>query len=130
ASDQPEPIKLTQNVTNWRPEERLERERAAIGFHLSGHPLDQFTDLFAKLSVRTWLEVERLVKDRGGWAGKIAGTISSRNDRRTKKGTPMAIITLSDATGSFEVIAFSEQITKFSDVLQAGKSVILGVEAD
>ena len=130
ASDRPEPIKLTQNAGNWRPEERLERERAAIGFHLSGHPLDQFTELFARLKVRPWLEFERAVKEMGASAGKLAGTISSRNDRRTKKGNPMAIITLSDATGSFEVIAFSEQITTYSDVLQAGKSVILAVEAD
>lgn len=130
ASDRPEPIKLTQNVANWRPEERLERERAAIGFHLSGHPLDQFTELFARLKVRSWLEFERAVKEMGASAGKLAGTISSRNDRRTRKGTPMAIIALSDATGSYEVIAFSEQITQFSEVLQAGKSVILTVEAD
>jgi DNA polymerase III subunit alpha len=79
--------------------------------------------------VRTWLDVERLVKDRGGWAGKIAGTISSRNDRRTKKGSLMAIMALSDATGSFEVIAFSEQIEAHSDVMQPGKSAILTVEA-
>jgi len=130
ASDRPEPIKLTQNITNWRPEERLERERAAIGFHLSGHPLDQYSELFERLKVKPWLEFERAVKDHGFTGGKLAGTISSRNDRRTRKGTPMAIVTLSDATGSFEVIAFSEQITQFSDVLQAGKSVILTVEAD
>ncbi len=130
ASDRPEPIKLTQNAGNWRPEERLERERAAIGFHLSGHPLDQFTELFARLKVKPWLEFERSVKEMGASAGKLAGTISSRNDRRTRKGNPMAIVTLSDATGSFEVIAFSEQIATYSDVLQAGKSVILAVEAD
>jgi DNA polymerase-3 subunit alpha len=130
ASDQPEPIKLTQNVTGWKPEERLERERSAIGFHLSGHPLDQFTELFERLKVKTWLEFERLVKEMGASAGKLAGTIASRNDRRTRKGTPMAIITLSDATGSFEVIAFSEQISQFSDVLVTGKSLILTVEAD
>lgn len=130
ASDQPEPIKLTQNVTGWKPEERLERERSAIGFHLSGHPLDQFTELFERLKVKTWLEFERIVKDRGRFAGPVAGTISSRNDRRTRKGTLMAIMALSDATGSFEVIAFSEQLSLYSDVLVAGKSVILTVEAD
>jgi DNA polymerase-3 subunit alpha len=130
ASDQPEPIKLTQSVASWRSEERLERERAAIGFHLSGHPLDQFTELFERLKVRSWLGFERMVKEDGASAGKLAGTIASRNDRRTKKGTPMAIIMLSDATGSFEVIAFSEQISQFSDMLQPGKSVILAVEAD
>ena len=88
------------------------------------------SELFERLKVRTWTDFERLVKEFGASAGKLAGTISSRNDRRTRKGTPMAIVGLSDATGSFEVIAFSEQITQFSDVLQAGKSVILTVEAD
>ena len=66
----------------------------------------------------------------GARAGRLAGTISSRNDRRTRKGTPMAIMTLSDPSGSFECIAFSEQISQFGEVLGAGKSVILTVEAD
>jgi DNA polymerase-3 subunit alpha len=42
----------------------------------------------------------------------------------------MAIMTLSDASGSYEVIAFSEQLEQFRDVLQVGKLVILTVEAD
>jgi DNA polymerase-3 subunit alpha len=70
------------------------------------------------------------VKEDGDSAGKLAGTISSRTDRRTRKGTPMAIMTLSDASGSFECIAFSEQIDSFGAMLVAGKSVILSVEAD
>ena len=129
ASDQPEPITLTANFTPWLPAERLERERSAIGFHLSGHPLDQYAELFERLRVQSWVDFERAVKD-GARAGRLAGTISSRNDRRTRKGTPMAIMTLSDPSGSFECIAFSEQITQFGDVLGAGKSVILSVEAD
>src|SRR3546814_5101244 len=42
----------------------------------------------------------------------------------------MMILTLSDQTGSFEVIAFSEQISEFGALLQPGKSVILQVGAD
>ncbi len=129
ASDQPEPIVLTSNVAPWLPPERLERERAAIGFHLSGHPLDQYAELFERLRVQSWLDFERAVKD-GVRAGRLAGTISSRNDRRTRKGTPMAIMTLSDPSGGYECIAFSEQLGQFGDVLVAGKSVILTVEAD
>ena len=129
ASDQPEPITLTANFTPWLPAERLERERSAIGFHLSGHPLDQYAELFERLRVQSWVDFERAVKD-GARAGRLAGTISSRNDRRTRKGTPMAIMTLSDPSGSYECIAFSEQITQFGEVLGAGKSVILSVEAD
>jgi DNA polymerase III subunit alpha len=130
ASDKPEPIVLTQNFQPWLPPERLERERGAIGFHLSGHPLDQYSELFERLRVQPWVDFERAVKEDGAGAGRLAGTISVRNDRRTRKGTPMAIMTLSDATGSFEVIAFSEQLAQFYDVLAVGKSVIVSVEAD
>jgi DNA polymerase-3 subunit alpha len=130
ASDRPEPIVLTQNFTPWLLAERLEREHGAIGFHLSGHPLDQYADLFEKLKVRRWLDFEREVKEDGVGAGKLAGTISSRNDRRTRKGTPMAIMTLSDTTGSFECIAFSEQLAAYNDILKVGSSILIGVEAD
>src|SRR5690606_17070829 len=129
ASDQPEPIRLSAAFTPWLPLERLERERAAIGFHLSGHPLDQYAELFERLRVQGWVDFERAVKD-GARAGRLAGTIGARNDRRTKKGTPMAILTLSDPTGSYECLAFSEQLDQFGDVLVAGRSVILSVEAD
>ncbi|HEY0920252.1 DNA polymerase III subunit alpha [Devosia sp.] len=129
ASDRPEPILLTANVAAWLPPERLERERAAIGFHLSGHPLDQYAELFERLRVQSWLDFERAVKE-GVRAGRLAGTISSRNDRRTRKGAPMAIMALSDPSGGYECIAFSEQLGQYGDVLVAGNSVILTVEAD
>jgi DNA polymerase-3 subunit alpha len=130
ASAEPEPIRLNAAVTNWLPAERLSREHGAIGFHLSGHPLDQYAELFDRLRVQPYADFERAVKEADARAGRIAGTIASRNDRRTKKGTPMAIISLSDASGGYEVIAFSEQVSQFSDVLQPGKSVVLTVEAD
>jgi len=130
ASDTPEPIVLTQNVAPWTLNERLERERAAIGFHVSGHPLDEYAKHFERLKVMPWAEFERAIRERGATAGRIAGTISARSDRRTKKGNPMLSMTLSDPSGSFDVIAFSEQVTQFSPVLAVGKSVILNVEAD
>jgi len=130
ASAEPEPIKLNQAVTNWLPAERLEREFGAIGFHLSGHPLDQYAELFDRLRVTPYSDFEHAVKEAGATAGRLAGTIGSRNDRRTKKGTPMCILSLSDASGAYEVIAFSEQIGQYSDVLQPGANVVLNVVAD
>ena len=128
--DGPPPIQLSQTVTNWLPAERLAREHSAIGFHLSGHPLDQYAALFERLRVTPWTDFEHAVKEAGATAGRLAGTIATRNDRRTKKGTPMCILSLSDASGGYEVIAFSEQVSQFSDVLQPGANVVLNVEAD
>ncbi|SMQ64402.1 DNA polymerase-3 subunit alpha [Devosia lucknowensis] len=128
-SAEPEPFRLPTGVAVWNSTERADRELAAIGFHLSAHPLDAYSDLFEKLRVQRWSDFERAVKD-GAGAGRLAGTISSRNDRRTRKGTPMMILTLSDQSGTFECIAFSEQINDFGSILQPGNSVILEVGAD
>jgi DNA polymerase-3 subunit alpha len=124
-----EPFRLPTGVAVWNSTERADRELSAIGFHLSAHPLDAYADLFEKLRVQRWSDFERAVKD-GAGAGRLAGTISSRNDRRTRKGTPMMILTLSDQSGTYECIAFSEQINEFGAILQPGNSVILQVGAD
>ncbi|KKB09581.1 DNA polymerase III subunit alpha [Devosia chinhatensis] len=124
-----EPFRLPTGVAVWNSTERADRELSAIGFHLSAHPLDAYADMFEKLRVQRWSDFERAVKD-GAGAGRLAGTISSRNDRRTRKGTPMMILTLSDQSGTFECIAFSEQINEFGSILQPGNSVILQVGAD
>jgi len=124
-----EPFRLPSGVPAWTSTERADRELSAIGFHLSAHPLDAYADLFESLRVQRWSDFERAVKD-GASAGRLAGTIASRNDRRTRKGTPMMILTLSDQSGTFEVIAFSEQISEFGGMLQPGNSVILQVGAD
>jgi DNA polymerase-3 subunit alpha len=126
---EPEPVRLPAGVPAWTTTERADRELSAIGFHLSAHPLDAYADMFERLRVQRWTDFERAVKD-GASAGRLAGTISGRQDRRTRKGTPMMILTLSDQSGSYEVIAFSEQISQFGALLQPGKSVILQIGAD
>ena len=42
----------------------------------------------------------------------------------------MLSMSLSDPSGSFEVIGFSEAVEQFGKILQPGRSVILNVEAD
>lgn len=129
AGSGPEPIRLPDRFSTWSPAERLEREFSAIGFHLSGHPLDEYADLFEKMRVQKWADFERQVGE-GARAGRLAGTVSARQNRRTRKGSAMAIVTLSDPTGSFECLVFSEQLAMLGDHLEVGQSLVLEVEAD
>ncbi len=124
----PRAITLDTDFTRWSLTERLEREQAAIGFHLSGHPLDEYADIFRRQGVLRWLDFERRVKD-GGSASRLGATVLARTDRRTKKGSPMAILTLSDPSGSFDCLMFSEQIAGYGAILEPGMAAILDVEA-
>ncbi|RDE07982.1 DNA polymerase III subunit alpha [Pelagibacterium lacus] len=129
ASSQPQPIALPENTRPWSLTERLAREHAAIGFYLSAHPLDDYKEMFEKLRVQQWAHFERAARN-GAVAGRLAGTLISRQDRRTRKGSTMAIMMFSDPSGSYECIAFSEQINDFGRWLEPGSSVVIEAGAD
>ena len=116
-------------VEPWLPAERLRREYDAIGFFLSGHPLDDYAIALKRLRVQSWAEFCRAVKS-GATAGKVAATVVSRMERRTKTGNKMGIFGLSDPTGHFEAVLFSEGLAQFRDVLEPGAAVLLQLGAE
>jgi len=123
-----EPIALPK-LEPWLPAERLRREYEAIGFFLSGHPLDDYAAVLKKMRVQSWAEFARAVKH-GATAGRVAGTVVSRSERRTRTGGKMGIIGLSDPTGHYEAVLFSEGLAEYRDLLEPGSPVLLFVSAE
>jgi DNA polymerase-3 subunit alpha len=113
----------------WPSSEKLQREYDAVGFFLTGHPLDEYGDLLGKLYVQTWADFSRSVKTGKSSAGRVAATVLSRQERRTKSGNKMGIVMLSDQTGHFEAIVFSEGLNHLRDVLEPGNAVVLMLQA-
>jgi hypothetical protein len=81
--------------------EKLSEEFQAIGFYLSGHPLDQYDRVLKKLGIKKFSEFEILVQ-RGATAGRLAGIVIAARERRSQKGNKFAFATFSDATGQFD----------------------------
>src|SRR5271154_4373194 len=123
------PTIMLPQVEPWLPAERLRREYDAIGFFLSGHPLDDYAAVLKRLRVQSWAEFSRAVKT-GATAGKVAATVVSRMERRTKTGNKMGIIGLSDPTGHFEAVLFSEGLAQYRDILEPGAAVLLQLGAE
>ncbi|MBV9981953.1 DNA polymerase III subunit alpha [Bradyrhizobium sp.] len=123
------PTIMLPQIEPWLPADRLRREYDAIGFFLSGHPLDDYATALKRLRVQTWAEFSRAVKT-GATAGKVAATVVSRMERRTKTGNKMGIIGLSDPTGHFEAVLFSEGLAQYRDVLEPGAAVLLQLGAE
>jgi DNA polymerase-3 subunit alpha len=116
-------------VDPWLAAEKLQREHAAVGFYLSAHPLDEYRVVLGKMRVQTWAEFSAAVHN-GASAGRLAGTVTARQERRTRTGNKMAIVQLSDSTGSFEAVMFSEELVKYRDLLEPGNSVVVLVGAE
>ena len=124
----PAPIALPA-VEPWLPAERLQREYQAVGFFLSGHPLDDYAAALKRLRVQSWFEFSRAVKA-GASAGRVAGTVVARTERRTKNGSKMGIIGLSDPSGAYEAVLFAEGLAQYRDLLEAGTAVLLFLTAE
>src|SRR5205807_7405965 len=127
AADAPS-IMLPQ-VEAWLPAERLRREYDAVGFFLSGHPLDDYAVALKRLRVQSWAEFSQAVRS-GATAGKVAATVASRLERRTKTGNKMGILELSDPTGRFEAVLFSEGLAQYRETLEPGAAVLLQLGAE
>ncbi|MDH3743197.1 MAG: DNA polymerase III subunit alpha, partial [Hyphomicrobiales bacterium] len=117
-------------VEAWLPMDRLGHEFDAIGFYLSGHPLDDYEDSLRKLGVENWLTFQQKAITKGATAAKLAGTVTYRQERRSKSGNRFAFIGFSDPSGQFESICFSELLAHARDELEPGRALILRVEAD
>ncbi|MDF2371707.1 MAG: DNA polymerase III subunit alpha [Rhizobiaceae bacterium] len=116
-------------VTPWIPAEKLHREYQALGFYLSAHPLDTYKELLDKMRVQTFAHFSNSVKQ-GSTAGRLAGTVTSKQERRTRTGNKMGIIVFSDSSGQFEAVLFSEGLALYRDMLEAGKSLVITVDAE
>ena len=124
----PPPIEL-RAAKPWVPTDRLSREFDAIGFFLTGHPLDDYQDVLEALDAETWVDYAAKARTRRV-VGTLAGTVLSARERKGKSGNPYAFVAFSDPTGQYEAVVFSEALAASRELLQPGSVVLLDVEAE
>ena len=124
--DVSESVALPNALVPWSTIDRLTHEFNAIGFFLSGHPLDDYKTLLKRSRVASFEELETRVEKEV----MVAGAVIKLDERKSKKGNPFAFITLSDATGQFEMTAFSEVLNASRENLQVGNLVVAGVNIE
>ena len=113
---------------DWLPAERLAEEFKAIGFYLSGHPLDDYMVSLRRKQVLTLDEVT-VKAERGACIIKMAGTVSGRQERKSARGNRFAFVQMSDPTGQFEVTMFSDTLEASREFLEAGSQIVIQAEA-
>ncbi|WP_292311907.1 histidinol dehydrogenase [Marivivens sp.] len=124
--DLPEP--RLANTPDWLPAVRLAEEYKAIGFYLSGHPLDDYMTALKRNQVLS-LDDVMAKAEHGACVVKMAGHVAGRQERKSARGNRFAFAQLSDPTGAYEVTIFSDTLDVCRDHLETGNKVVLTVEA-
>ncbi len=128
AQHAPPPIEL-RAAQPWVPTDRLSREFDAVGFFLTGHPLDDYTEVLEALGAETWVEFAAKARARRA-VGTLAGTVLHARERQGKSGNAYAFVAFSDPTGQFEAVVFSEVLAASRALLEPGTPVLVDVEAE
>jgi len=128
AARTPPPIEL-RPAKPWVPTDRLSRELEAVGYFLTGHPLDDYQEVLEALGADTWVDFAAKAHTRRV-VGTLAGTVLSARERQGKTGNAYAFVAFSDPTGQFEAVVFSEALAASRELLQPGSAVLLDVEAE
>ena len=124
--DLPEP--RLSPVSDWLPAELLGEEFRAVGFYLSGHPLDDYALPLKRKDIISLDELSYKTLS-GPLVAKLAGVVVGRQERKSARGNRFAFVQLSDTTGAYEVTIFSETLEKSREFLEAGSKVVVTVEA-
>jgi DNA polymerase-3 subunit alpha len=102
-------------VEEWALREKLTRERDAIGFYLTGHPLDRYQQDIARHATLRIADFDPKHAGREKEV-RVGGIMTEFREVQTKSGKgPMAMFKLEDQFGRVEAIAFPKTYAKVVD---------------
>jgi DNA polymerase-3 subunit alpha len=110
------------NVPDWPEQERLKREKEALGFFISGHPLDRYADV-----VRAFDHVNTAnLKDHLGRPLDLACVVTKVQRQISRRdSSEWGKVTVEDFHGTATVLAFKDNWQKYKEVLQQDAIVLL-----
>ncbi len=110
------------STTEWDEATRLRYEKEALGFYITGHPLERVQEVLARLSITP---IQALPDVQDGAEVTIAGLVMSRKITTTRRGDRMAYVRMEDLTGTVETIIFPELFKSAAAVLDSDEPVII-----
>ncbi|MEM8833953.1 MAG: DNA polymerase III subunit alpha, partial [Pseudomonadota bacterium] len=120
-----------QDVEAWDELERLSHEFGAVGFYLSAHPLDSRTEQLEKMGVTPYAHAAAKLSNQRSNRLQMAGILIRKQERvSAKSGNKFAFLQISDATGVYEVMIFSDTLARTRDFLEAGTALLVTVDGE
>jgi len=121
----PTPARALVNASEWPEEEKLRYEKETLGFYITGHPLNKFSEelrLFASANTET---LYKFVDETVNIGGIISQLKKSKIKKGPNEGKMMAKFVLDDQFGSVDVVVFSDLFAKYARWLDNGLPVLV-----
>ena len=109
------PVPVLPDVPDWDAKMLLQFEKEAIGFYISGHPLDSYGKELASLCTTSTQAVK---EKRDGAEVALCGLVSIIKELTTKKGERMAFLSVEDREGTIEVVSFADTFSQARPLME------------
>ncbi|MFY0681473.1 MAG: DNA polymerase III subunit alpha [Thalassovita sp.] len=120
-------------VEDWVPAERLGEEHKAVGFYLTGHPLDDYAAVLKRKKISTIAEAQEIAERQGQAIVKVGVLVSGFREMMSSKGNRYFRMNISDGTGQLSGVAMfarkPEDLIAARAVFEKTEKVIMSLEA-
>ncbi len=106
----------------WAEPERLLYEKEALGYYVTGHPLDSFRKQIDELEV---VESTALANLPNNSEVALCGILHGIQPRKNREGRPWASAILEDRQGSVDLLVFANQFPQVESELVADRPVFI-----
>jgi DNA polymerase-3 subunit alpha len=110
------------DVSEWTDKEKLAGEKELLGFWVTGHPLDRYSDKISELATHDSGNLEGLAK---GTEVRLCGVLTDIARKRNREGKPWATMTIEDRGGSIEGLVFASSYERLAPLVQEDSAVFL-----
>jgi DNA polymerase-3 subunit alpha len=111
----------------WTASEMLAAEKKALGFYITGHPLDAHQETINQLGAISSAEV---TQQESGSRATVAGVVRDLQLKTTKKGDRFAIFRLEDQAGSIKCVLWPEPYRRNSSLLADEATILVNGRAE
>jgi len=110
------------DIEEWDDRKKLVFEKETVGFYITGHPLNN-----AAREITT--VIDSTIQNLKDWGDdqpvRVGGLIRSCKKLKSKRGDPMAFLTLEDVVDTVEIIVFPETYSRCEEILSSTDPLIV-----
>ncbi len=107
---------VPEGATPWTRTQLLVAEKNALGFFITGHPLEDYVGLLQEMNAVRSIDLQNLAT---GSRVVIGGIVGDLQLRATKKGDRFALLRLEDDSGGTKCVVWPEAYRRHATVLEA-----------
>ncbi len=109
------------DINEWDEKQRLNLEKEALGFYITGHPLGRYEAEIRRFASTDTSQISELA-DRA--EVRLCGIVVAQKEHMTKKGERMGFVTIEDLAGTVEVLVLPNIYQQVAELLKSDEPLL------